>query len=89
MLKEVWRAEKLNQAVHLTISGCLGPCDLTNVTLAVVGGEMIWLGGLHGEATYRMLIGWARECHAAHAMLPLPPELLARRFERYHAGVTA
>jgi hypothetical protein len=30
-LKAAWKADKLNQAVQLTISGCLGPCDVPNV----------------------------------------------------------
>jgi hypothetical protein len=33
-LKAVWKAEKLNRSVQLTISGCLGPCDVANVALA-------------------------------------------------------
>ncbi len=34
-LKEVWKGEKLNRSVQLTISGCLGPCDRANVALVI------------------------------------------------------
>ena len=32
-IKAAWKGEKLNRSVQLTISGCLGPCDLANVAL--------------------------------------------------------
>jgi cobaltochelatase CobN len=34
-IKAAWKAEKLNRGVQLTISGCLGPCDLPNVAVLV------------------------------------------------------
>jgi hypothetical protein len=82
-LKGVWRAEKLNASVQLTISGCLGPCDLANVALVILPEGNVWLGGLAGAALYDELIAWARACHAANRALPLPPALDAHRFERY------
>jgi hypothetical protein len=27
-IKEIWQREKLNRSIQLTISGCLGPCDV-------------------------------------------------------------
>jgi len=27
-IKAIWKMEKLNQTIQLTISGCLGPCDV-------------------------------------------------------------
>jgi (2Fe-2S) ferredoxin len=44
--------------VQLTISGCLGPCDVPNVALIVVGQETFWLGNLKGS-DYQELIDWA------------------------------
>jgi cobaltochelatase CobN len=69
--KEVWRAEQLNRTVQLTITGCLGPCDLPNVTLVILPEGNVWLGGLVGDAVYGELIGWARRCHAARSLKPL------------------
>jgi cobaltochelatase CobN len=34
-IKSVWKAEKLNRGAQLTISGCLGPCDVPNVAVVV------------------------------------------------------
>lgn len=82
-LKEIWRTEKLNRTVQLTISGCLGPCNLTNVALAIVPEGNVWLGGMAGEAVYESLVAWARACHAEGRVLPLPDELDGLRFERF------
>lgn len=82
-LKEIWRTEKLNRTVQLTISGCLGPCDLTNVALVILPEGNIWLGGMAGAAVYESLITWARACHANDCVLPLPDELDILQFERF------
>lgn len=82
-LKQIWKDEKLNRSVQLTISGCLGPCDLPNVALVILPEGNVWLGGMEGVGVYERLVIWARSCHAAGAMLPLPEELGRLRFERF------
>jgi len=82
-LKEVWKDEKLNRTVQLTISGCLGPCDLPNVALVMLPEGNLWLGGMDGAEVYEQLVNWARACHAAGEALPLPEELGPLRFERF------
>ena len=82
-LKQIWKDEKLNRTVHLTISGCLGPCDLPNVALVILPEGNVWLGGMEGSEVYERLVVWARSCHAADETLPLPEELAPLRFERF------
>jgi cobaltochelatase CobN len=82
-IKAAWKAAKLNQAVQLTISGCLGPCDLPNVAVVVTAETTTWYGLLDGDAHYDALIDWARACAAAGTPLPLPEELAAHRFDRF------
>jgi hypothetical protein len=82
-LKTVWRAEKLNRTIQLTISGCLGPCDVVNVALLLTPRGTLWFGGLAGAICYEAFIGWARACHAAGALAPLPDLLVAYRMERF------
>ena len=44
-IKSVWKQGKLNRMIQLTVSGCLGPCDVANVACILRrDGEMIWLG---------------------------------------------
>ncbi len=82
-LKEIWRDEKLNRTVQLTISGCLGPCDLTNVALVITPEENVWLGGMAREEVYESIVTWARSCHAEGRVIPLPEVLTPLRFDRF------
>ena len=82
-LKEIWKSEKLNRTVQLTISGCLGPCDLTNVALVMLPEGNVWLGCMDGEEVYESLVTWVRACHAEGRVLPLPEQLESLRFERF------
>jgi cobaltochelatase CobN len=82
-LKAVWKEERLNRSVQLTVSGCLGPCDLANVALVITPGGNLWLGGLAGDAPYEALIDWARECHRRGRLVPLPERLGPHRFDRF------
>jgi len=82
-LKAIWRTEKLNRNVQLTISGCLGPCDLANVTLVMTPTIQVWLGGLEGPEVYEALVEWARDCNEAETVLPMPAILEEHRFERW------
>jgi hypothetical protein len=88
-LKAAWSSGKLNRTVQLTISGCLGPCDLTNVTAVLTPDEQIWLGGLEGDAVYDAFIQWAKDCQEAGNRLPLPELLESHRFERWTTEVEA
>jgi len=88
-LKEIWKDEKLNRTVQLTISGCLGPCDVPNVALVMVPEGNMWLGGMAGEAVYEALVAWARACHAEGRVVPLPEQLDSLRFERFQTEEVA
>ena len=82
-IKAVWKAEKLNRGVQLTISGCLGPCDLPNVAVIVTSAGTQWYGLLDGDGHYDALIAWARTSTVHGALAPLPAGLEAHRFERF------
>ncbi len=82
-LKAVWKEEKLNRTVQLTISGCLGPCDMANVILVMTAAGTEWFGGIDDEAVFDAVIAWARACQADEALLPLPAVLDAYRFKRF------
>jgi hypothetical protein len=85
-IKAAWKAEKLNRSVQLTISGCLGPCDVPNVALLLTPSGQQWLANLSDDEHYRMLIDWARTCHAEGRLLPLPAAFDAHRLERFVAS---
>jgi cobaltochelatase CobN len=68
-LESVWSREKLNRTIQLTVSGCLGPCDLANVAATLSPRGMEWIGGLTRDEDYDLLIEWARACHAQRLAL--------------------
>lgn len=82
-IKAIWREEKLNKSIQLSISGCLGPCDLANVALIMGPGLEVWVGGMNGIPVYDSLISWAREVHQKQTLTPLPDPILALRFQRF------
>lgn len=85
-LKRLWKEQQLNSAVQLTISGCLGPCDLANVACLVSAtGDIVWLGGLDRDEQYDALIAWARDCRETGRFQPPPASLAAHRFTRFEA----
>src|SRR5690349_7305685 len=45
-IKAAWKAGRLNRTIQLTISGCVGPCDVANVAVIVGPGGTAWLGEL-------------------------------------------
>ena len=82
-IKAVWKMEKLNQSIQLTISGCLGPCDVPNVALILTPSEQRWFARLETDSHYDLLIEWARSCHRAGKLQPVPELLESHRLCRY------
>ena len=84
MMKETWKSLKLNATIQLTISGCLGPCDVANVVyLLASDGTGQWFGGLSEDWQYEALIEWAVGCRQAGLLLPTPTALDGHRFSRF------
>ncbi len=85
MIKERWKSLKLNATIQLTISGCLGPCDLANVFYLLANdGVGQWFGGLSERWHYETLVHWASECQQTGTLLPIPETLNGHRFTRFN-----
>jgi hypothetical protein len=82
-LKAQWKAARLNPYIQLTISGCLGPCDLPNVVAVLTATGQQWIGQLDRQEHYEALLQWGRACGAAQCVEPLPPMLTERVFRRF------
>ncbi len=82
-LKAQWKAARLNPYIQLTISGCLGPCDLPNVVAVLTATGQEWIGQLDRQEHYEALAQWGRACGAARRVEPLPPVLSERVFGRF------
>lgn len=74
-LKQEWKMRGLLKRVHLTISGCLGPCDVPNVVVITHAAGNQWLAQLSSQRHYALLADWAEQSKIADELLPLPREL--------------
>lgn len=84
-LKAEWKRRLLQKKIHLSISGCLGPCDQTNVVAIITPARSIWLGGIERDDQYRDLLDWASACERAGQLRPLPAALARLEFTRFQA----
>jgi cobaltochelatase CobN len=82
-LKSEWRARGLSKFVQLTISGCLGPCDLVNVARISTRDRDIWLGNLRSLGDFLELVTWAEATKAAGPDVPLSPRMEEARFDPF------
>jgi hypothetical protein len=82
-MKEQWRLHGIKKSIQLTISGCLGPCDVSNVVSITSGDQTVFLGRLREFADYAALFQWALASAEAARPLPLPAELNERRFDPF------
>jgi cobaltochelatase CobN len=74
-LKDEWRKRGLLKRFQLTMSGCVGPCDLPNVVVVNSETGSQWLGNITHFDQYRTLVEWAvRSVEAGH-LTDLPREL--------------
>jgi hypothetical protein len=82
-LKQEWKYRGLLKRVHLTISGCLGPCDVPNVILITSAERTQWLANITQRRQYEMLADWAEQSKLADRLLPLPREFDKHRLAAY------
>jgi len=82
-LKAEWKKGGLLKHVHLSISGCLGPCEIPNVVAVVRPDRTEWFGLIDGDHYYASLLDWARASAAAGELLPVPSAFEPHRFERH------
>jgi cobaltochelatase CobN len=73
-LKKEWRARGLLKRIQLSISGCLGPCDVPNVVTISNENGTRWLGQITEFHQYRTLVEWAVSSKDVGELLPLPKE---------------
>ena len=68
-----WERRRLRNRVHLTQSGCRGPCTLANVALLLFGGREIWFHSITDERVITAIYDYIEDVVRAHSPLPPPP----------------
>lgn len=82
-LKNEWKCRGLLKRVHLSISGCLGPCDVPNVVMITGAKGVQWLARINQQRQYEMLADWAEQSRAAGRLIPLPREFDMHRLAAF------
>lgn len=80
-----WERRRIRNRLHLTLSGCLGPCAAGNNALLQIHGRSIWLSDLNDAALVPAVFDYAEAMLAAGRVLPPPADLAAHVYERYPA----
>lgn len=78
-----WERRRIRNRVHLTFTGCLGPCAVGNNALLQLFGRSIWFKDLNDPRLAPAVFDWIESMLAAGAVLTPPETLRDHVYERY------
>lgn len=78
-----WERRRIRNRLHLTLTGCLGPCAVGNNTMLQLHGRSIWFKDLNDPALVPAVFDYAQAMLDAGRVLPPPPALVDHVYERY------
>lgn len=83
-----WERRKIRNKIHLTFTGCLGPCAVGNNVLLQLFGQSVWFKDLNDDAYIPAIFDYIEVMLREGQLLPPPPELTDHVFHRYMAPPT-
>ncbi len=78
-----WERRKIRNRVHLSFTGCLGPCAVGNNALLLLHGRAIWLKDLNQFDIACAVYDWIENMLSDGRILPPPDRLRAHVYERF------
>jgi YHS domain-containing protein len=78
-----WERRRIRNQLHLTMTGCLGPCAVGNNALLQLLGRSIWLKDLNDPVLVPVVYDYAQAMLDAGQVLPPLPALADHVYERY------
>ena len=84
--KSQWKARGIRHRVHLTISGCLGPCSVANVVLLILYGRILWLHSIDSPHQVTAIYDHVEQSLTVKECLPLDESLARYEFDRFSFG---
>lgn len=82
-IKQQWKDRGIRLRVHLTITGCLGPCPLANVVLILFAGQSIWLHSINTVEHVSAIYDYLEVMLEAESYFPPPGILSECHFNRF------
>jgi YHS domain-containing protein len=83
LYQQEWERRKIRNQVHLTFTGCLGPCAVGNNALLQLFGRSIWFKDLNDDGLIPQIFDYTEAMLRAGHVLPPPTELAEHIYERY------
>src|SRR5213082_2323759 len=77
-----WERRRIRNRLHLSFTGCLGPCTVGNNALPVLHGRSIWLKDLNQPELANAVYDWIEAMLALGRILPPPDGLQDHVYER-------
>ena len=78
-----WERRRIRNRVHLTFTGCLGPCAVGNNALLMLHGRSIWLKDLNRPDLAIAVYDWIETMLAYNHVIPPPDELKDHVYDRF------
>lgn len=78
-----WERRRIRNQLHLSFTGCLGPCAVGNNALLQLLGRSIWLKDLNDPALIPAVFDYAEAMLKAGQVLTPPEALRGHIYERY------
>lgn len=78
-----WEQRKIRNRLHLTFTGCLGPCAVGNNAMLQLLGRSIWFKDLNDDGLIPRIFDYAEAMLQAGRVLPPPVSLREHVYERY------
>jgi (2Fe-2S) ferredoxin len=86
-LKAEWRRRGLLKRLQLTISGCLGQCDVPNVVVVASETSARWYGNVTSREMYQDILDWASASVASNRLLEMPESFAGHDIEPFRKDV--
>ena len=78
-----WEWRRIRNRLHLTFTGCLGPCAAGNNALLQIYGRSLWLNDLNEPHLVTAVYDYVEAMLAANRALPPPATLSGHVYERF------
>jgi YHS domain-containing protein len=89
LYQEQWEGRKIRNKVHLSFTGCLGPCAVGNNALLQLFGQSIWFKDLNDDRLIPQIFDYIEAMLRAGRALPPEGELAEHVYARYLPPPTA
>lgn len=81
--EQEWEQRKIRTMIHLTFTGCLGPCAVGNNAMLQIDGQSIWFKDLNSDALIPLVFEYIEAILKAGQVVSPPAALTDHVYARY------